>query len=121
MPNTVEAGNASLEHGQQFIFEEPLRVPLHHSRDQFDEVHSHRCVARTCTPSALPHHDLSPKQISIRDLLRKFKAKGVVYLYMAVLMGYRVLVMGHNVSTSQICQYVFHFLPRFACLHHAWL
>jgi hypothetical protein len=59
---------------------------------------------------------ISPKQISIRDLLRKFKAKGVVYIYMAVLMGYRVLVMGHNVSTSQICQYVFHFLPSFACL-----
>jgi predicted cation transporter len=46
------------------------------------------------------------EQISVRDLLRKFKAKGVVYLYMAVLMGYRLLVMGHNVSTSDICQCV---------------
>lgn len=83
VPSSAESasGQVALEHGQQFIFEEPLRVPLHHSKDQFDEI-------------------------SVRDLLRKFKAKGVVYLYMTVLMGYRLLVMGHNVSTSDICQSV---------------
>lgn len=117
VPATVveEPSFPSLGHAQ-FIFEEPLRVPLHYSRDQFDEVLSlslskvEWIISSLIEPSVWTlkrkEKTTNSVQVSVIDLLHKFKAKNVVYIYMAVLMGYRLLVMGHNISTSEICRYL---------------